>query len=85
MDVDDTIELKSDKSNHKSALGFPDDDGHYLAEESQHKAITKQPPFENMHFSPFITSERRVIVDLSWPDGHAGNTGVVLDVYMGTE
>ena len=84
MDFDDTIGLKSDQSNHKSLLVFPEHAVHYLAKESQQKPIIgpfKQPPFKDMHFGQFITREnpdssnRTVIVDLCWPAGHSVNTG----------
>ena len=48
----------------------------------------KSPPLPNLHVSPLMTREkqdsnkRRVIVDLSYPEGHAVNTGVAKDKYL---
>ena len=94
LDFDEGIMLKSDQTNHKSALAYPDHVCHYLQEEKQFKAIVGpflEPPLVDMHTSPFITTEkpdsrnRRVIVDLSWPRGHSVNAGVYPDKYLGTE
>ena len=47
-------------------------------------------PLDNMHFSPFLTREkpgaphRRVIVDLSYPEGFSVNAGVDSDKYLDT-
>ena len=49
------------------------------------------PPIENLHISPFMTRDkssstnRRVIIDLSWPLGNSVNSGVESDSYLGTD
>ena len=48
-------------------------------------------PIKNAHFSPFMTrfkpnsSNRRVIIDLTWPKGFSMNDGVEKNGYMGSE
>ena len=50
----------------------------------------KECPFENMHFSPFLTHEKpgaphkRLIVDLNYPPGYSVNAGVPADIYLNT-
>ena len=47
-------------------------------------------PIENMHISPMMTREkpnalhRRVIIDLSFPQGKSVNAGIPKDQYLGT-
>ena len=51
----------------------------------------KEPPVPDLHVSPFLTCEkpgatnRRVIVDLSYPHGASVNSGVDPDMYLGLE
>ena len=94
LDVSPHANLTCDLSNHRSATLFPSHVNTYLQEEKGFKAIFgpfNEKPFKNLHFSPFITREkpdsdnRRVIVDLSWPKGHAINDFVDSDEYMGTK
>ena len=85
--------LKSDPTNHPSAEKFPDHVEHYLKEEMGHEAIIG--PFENppipLHTSPFMTRQksdstnRRIIVDLSWPKGQGVNDFVCPDKYVDLE
>ena len=86
--------LKSDNKNHKSAVEYPKDIDAYLTEEREFGAIIgpfMEHPIENAHFSPFMTrfkpnsSNRRVIIDLSWPKGFSVKDGVEKDGYMGAE
>ena len=86
--------LKSDSNNHKSAVEYPKDIDTYLTEERQFGAIVGpflEHPIKNAHFSPFMTrfkpnsSNRRVIIDLSWPKGFSVNDGVEKNGYMGPE
>ena len=86
--------LKNDNTNHKSAMEYPQDIDAYLTEERDFGAIIgpfAEHPIENAHFSPFMTrfkpnsSNRRVIIDLSWPKGYSVNDGVEKDGYMGSE
>ena len=56
----------------------------------QYTALLKNHHFLTTHVSPFMTREkpdsvdRRVIIDLSWPDGHAVNSFINPNVYLGT-
>ena len=93
LDFDHKIPLKSNESNHKSAVDFQDHVEFYLQEEMKYGAILgpfKDPPIKEMHISPFMTREkadsdkRRVIIDLSFPFGHSVNDGVTSEVYLGT-
>ena len=86
--------LKNDNKNHTSAVEHPEDINAYLAEERELGAIVgpfTEHPIENAHFSPFMTwfkpnsSNRQVIIDLSWPKGFSVNDGVEKDAYMGSE
>ena len=85
--------LISQKTNHASAIEFPDDIQGYLDEEGHYKAILspfKDIPIENLHISPMMTREkpngphRRVIIDLSFPQGKSVNAGIPKDQYLGT-
>ena len=79
--------------NHKGAEEFPDSMLSYLEKESRHKAILgpfKSNPFSSgIKISPFNTvpkrdsSERRVILDLSFPKGAAINDFVSKEFYLG--
>ena len=80
--------------NHKSATEYPDHVSVYLEEELRHQAILgpfNHPPIGKLHTSPFMTRDkpnsenRRVIIDLSWPQGNSVNAGVSSDKYLGTE
>ena len=50
----------------------------------------KIPPISSLHCSPMLTcpkagsTNRKVIVDLSWPHGRSVNDMVCNDVYLGT-
>ena len=94
LDFNRNCSLRSDNKNHSSAVDFPQDVNAYLSEEKQHKAIIgpfKIPPIENAHASPLMTREkpnasnRRVIVDLSWPKQASVNDGVDKNSYLGSE
>ena len=81
--------------NHSGATDFPDDIAKYLKKESSYKAIVG--PFKTNLFSCPSTlsplnsvpkkdsTERRVIVDLSFPEGEAVNSGIFKDRYLGDE
>ena len=93
MDFDHKIPLKSNESNHKSAVDFQDHIKLYLQEEMNYGAILgpfRDPPMKQLHISPFMTREkadsdkRRVIIDLSFPFGHSVNDCVSSEVYLGT-
>ena len=66
----------------------------YLCEESDNEAMLGpifDPPVKNLHTSPFMTRDkssstnRRVIINLSWPLGHSVNSGVGNDSYLHTD
>ena len=75
--------------NHSSALAFPRDLSKYFEVETSLQAMGGpfgKSPFENLHFSPLMSrpkpdGTRRVIVDLSWPQGGGVNTYISDGVY----
>ena len=92
LDFDRQIVLQSTEVNHSSALKYPDHVSNYIQEELQYGAVLgpfKQFPF-HCHVSPFLTREkpnstnRRVILDLSFPPGNSVNAGVSKDKYLGS-
>ena len=89
-----TIERpQSDRLNHPSAQRSPQAVFDYLAEEIKHQAIAGPfdvPPFEPwFHTSPMMvrdkkgSTQKRVIVDLSWPIGRSVNANIPIDMYEG--
>ena len=93
LDFDRNSKLESHSKNHASAKNYPQDVQAYLKEEMEYNAILgpfDQTPLNNMHTSPFMTREksnstnRRVIIDLSFPQGKSVNTGSAKDIYLGT-
>ena len=94
LDFNRSCTLVSDHVNHKSALQHPHDIDTYLSEEISHKAIIGPygvNPIQGCHVSPFMSREksgstnRRVIIDLSWPRDNSVNSGIDKDSYLGTE
>ena len=94
LDFNRSCTLVSDHVNHKSALQHPSDIDTYLSEEISHKAIIGPyavNPIQGCHVSPFMSREksgstnRRVIIDLSWPRDNSVNSGIDKDSYLGTE
>ena len=79
--------------NHKGATNFSADIHNYLRKEKSYHAVVgpfKANPFiEDMAISPLNSVpkkdsiERRVIVDLSFPEGLAVNDGISKDLYLG--
>ena len=93
LDFKASSPLHHELKNHSTANLYTDDVKAYLTEECQFGAIYgpyKDKPLDNMHFSPFLTRDkpgaphRRVIVDLSYPDGMSVNAGVESDTYINT-
>ena len=93
LDYDRGGVLKSQEENHTSAKYFPEDIKAYLNEEISHGAIVgpfKERPIDNLHVSPMMTRDkpnaphRRVIIDLSFPQGLSVNAGVEKDIYLQT-
>ena len=94
LDFNRNSPLRWEERNHKSALDFPRDVETYLQEEIQHGAIMgpySAHPIDKSHFSPFMTREksnatnRRVIIDLSWPKDASVNLGVDKNSYLATD
>lgn len=81
--------------NHKSAIDFPVHVDNFLQKECAMGAMIgpfKEPPFEPWcQVSPLMTRpkkdsvKRRVIIDLSFPEGEGVNDGIVRNVYEGEE
>ena len=82
--------------NHKGATEFEADIDKYLAKEIENGRMAgpyNKIPFDKgrLGLSPLNSHpkrdlhERRVIVDFSWPIGHAVNDGINKDKYMDTE
>ena len=93
LDFDHNTPLRSQHKNHSSATDFPQHVEKYFKEEGKFGAIHgpfSTPPLDNFHISPCMTREkpdsdsRRVIVDLSYPEGQSVNAGVSKDQYLGT-
>ena len=93
LDFNRETPLESHIENHNSAKHFPNDVRAYLEEEKSYNAILgpfNAPPLPNLHTSPFMTRDkphsknRRVIVDLSFPQGKSVNAGSAQDVYLNT-
>ena len=77
--------LRSQWGNHPSAMAHQRDVDHYVATELGHRALLgpfEGPPTSSFHLSPLMTRPkrgslfRRVIVDLSWPEGFSVNDGI---------
>ena len=93
LDYDREGNLYGQEDNPLSAVDYPEDIKAYLTKEIQHEAIlgpydTKH--INNLHISPMMTREkpnapsRRVIIDLSFPQGQSVNAGIPKDQYLFT-
>ena len=84
----DVFQYNNQIENHASALNFPTHVSEYLQTEKQFKAIAgpfDELPFDKLHTSPMMTwakpdGSRRLIVDLSWPQGASVNSSIPDDV-----
>ena len=94
LDFNRNCPLKWEGVNHNSAINHPNDIDVYLLEELAHKAIVgpfREHPCPEGHISPLLTREkpnsanRRVIVDLSWPQDLSVNGGIDKNSYLGTD
>ena len=94
LDFNRSSTLCCERENHSSALKYPSHVEAYLQEETEHGAILgpfEENPIKNCHFSPFLTLEKsesdkkRVIIDLSWPQGCSVNSGIDKNSYLGTD
>ena len=83
--------LRSQDSNHATATAHPRDITHYVATELNKGALLgpfQGPPANSCHFSPLLTRPkkdsrfRRVILDLSWPQGFSVNDGISKTDYV---
>ena len=85
----DTFQHVSSTVNHLSATCFPDDVNIYFSTELAHNSIAgpfESVPFEKFHVSPLLTrpkskDSRRVIVNLSYPEGQSVNSNIRSDSY----
>ena len=92
LDFDRSGLLESTYINHSSALKFPDHVQKYIETEKKYGAILG--PFDEFpfqcHVSPFLTrhkpnsNNKRVILDLSFPQGKSVNDAVQKDIYLNT-
>ena len=89
--IDQDAVLQSHYTNHPSATAHARDVSHYIATELGHGALLGPfagPPTGNCHFSPLMTRTkkdsifRRVIIDLSWPQGRSINDGISRREYV---
>lgn len=86
---------QSVEKNHPSALAYSDHIDAFIETELGFQAM--EGPFGDVPFSPWFrisplmtrpkkgSSKRRVIVDLSYPDGLAVNTGINIQDYLGRD
>ena len=89
LDFDRNSSLESHPENHTSAKNIHDHVQVYLREEISYKAMLgpfDKPPLDNLHTSPFMAKEkanstnRRVIIDLDFPQGRSVNAGSPRDI-----
>ena len=80
------------QSNHQSACCYPSHVDHYITTELDAFAFCgrfPKPPFDAFQINPLMTAPnkhsdmRRVILDLSHPDGASVNSGIPRDSYLG--
>ena len=88
LDFDIGVDLNHTEVNHPSANHHVPDVNAYLPEEVKYKAVLgpfRESPYPDLHISPFMTRDkpgaknRRVIIDLSYPQNHSVNAGVHKD------
>ena len=94
LDFDTGVDLNHTEVNHPSAKHYVPDVKAYLEEEVKYKAVLgpfRESPYPDLHISPFMNRDkpgaknRRVIIDLSYPQNHSVNAGVHKDQYLGTQ
>ena len=85
LDFNHACDLGKYTGNHSSAVDCPKDIEAYIEEELQNGGLWgpfKSNPIPQGHCSPFMTrskpnsDRRRIIVDLSWPQGASVNAGI---------
>ena len=80
--------------NHASSLAYPAHVDHFIDTELRHGALIgpfpqTHPPFTHVATSPLMSrpkknsEHRRIIMDFSFPIGHAVNSGIPKDTYLG--
>ena len=80
--------------NHASSLAYPAHVDHFIDTELKHGALIgpfpqTHPPFTHVATSPLMSrpkknsEHRRIIMDFSFPIGHAVNSGIPKDTYLG--
>lgn len=86
---------ESFKNNHPSGNSYKDHVRDFISTELNHDAIVG--PFENEPFAPWTcispimsrpkkdTEKRRIIIDLSYPEGHGVNTGINIHSVFGRD
>ena len=82
--------VKRQQKNHFSAMGFQKEVGEFLQKGLQSKAILgpfQQSPINGLCFSPLMSvpkeeSQRRIIVDFSFPQGQSINDGIYQSTYL---
>ena len=76
---------------HKSDKEHPVSVPYYIDTELKHEALLgpfNGPPVKNFHINPLMSREkkdsdkRRIILDLSWPEGASVNAGIDNDYYL---
>ena len=91
VNFDRSTPLGMTGGNHPSATNYEEHVEHYVTTELSKGALLgpfPQPPFQWMHISPLMTrpkrdaTNRRVIMDLSWPPGGAINDGIQTEWYV---
>ena len=87
----DTFRHNPEIANHASATKFPQDVDIYIRTELHHNALAgpfKTMPFKPLHCSslrsrPKEGDSRRIIVNLSYPEGNSVNSNILKEVYDG--
>ena len=93
IDCNVNFGVRKPQKNHFSALSFKKEVGQYFEKSVQSKALIgpfKVSPIRDLSFSPLMTvpkesSERRVIVDFSFPQGNSINDGIPKATYLDFE
>ena len=90
LDFNRQCVLKTDKTNHASALKYPADIEAYLKEEKQYQAVLgpfKENSIPSCHYSPFMTKKSRVLsicalsLTFHGPQENSVNSGIHKDLY----
>ena len=83
--------LTSTVKSHPSGKQHPESVNHYIKTELSHRALLGPfdgEPVQPIHLSPLMSRPkkdsdmRRIVLDLSWPDGFSVNDGIGKDIYL---